>query len=56
MVSVVGTEDDVVPPRYSIDPMLAGAIDEIQIVGAGHMDLIDSTHEAWAAVIRVLAG
>lgn len=54
MVSVVGTNDEVVPPRFSVDPTLRGAIEIVEIDGAGHMDLIDPANEAWAAVIRAL--
>jgi acetyl esterase/lipase len=54
MVSVVGTNDDIVPPPFSIDPKQPGVIDVIEIDGAGHMDLIDPTHDAWAAVVRAL--
>lgn len=54
MVSVVGTNDDVVPPRFSANPSGADAIEVIEIDGAGHMDLIDPDHAAWSAVVRVL--
>lgn len=56
MVSVVGTDDDIVPPRYSIDPSRPGAIEVVEIDGADHFDLIDPTHAAWSAVIRALDG
>lgn len=56
MFSVVGTNDDVVPPPYSVAPDRPETIDVIEIDGAGHMDLIEPTHPAWAAVVRVLRG
>ena len=56
MVSVVGSDDTVVPPSYSVEPLSPGAIDTVEIDGAGHMDLIDPTHAAWEAGIRVLDG
>ncbi len=55
MVSVVGTNDDVVPPPYSVDPNRPATIEVVEIDGAGHMDLIEPDHAAWAAVLRVLA-
>jgi acetyl esterase/lipase len=54
MVSVVGTNDTIVPPPFSADPTRPGAIEVVEIDGADHFDLIDPTHEAWAAVIRLL--
>ena len=56
MVSVVGVRDTVVPPRYSVDPMLPGAVVVIEVDGAGHMDLIEPSHPAWAAVVEVITG
>lgn len=56
MVSVVGTNDTIVPPPFSADPTRPGAIEVIEIDGADHFDLIDPTHEAWAAVVRSLEG
>ena len=54
MFSVVGTNDDVVPPPYSVDPDRPGSIEVIEIDGAEHMDLIEPSHAAWAAVVRIL--
>jgi acetyl esterase/lipase len=54
MVSVVGTNDEIVPRQYSIDPSRTDAIEVVEIDGADHFDLIDPTHEAWAAVVRAL--
>lgn len=54
MVSVVGSDDTVVPPMFSIDPALPGVIELIEIDGAGHMDLIEPSHAAWTAVIEVI--
>jgi acetyl esterase/lipase len=56
MVSVVGTNDTIVPPQYSVDPARPEAVDVVEIDGADHFDLIDPTHEAWAAVVRELEG
>lgn len=55
MVSVVGTNDDVVPPPYSVDPTRPDELEVVEIDGAGHMDLIDPANSAWAAVIATLA-
>ncbi len=49
--SVVGSNDDVVPPSFSVDPDRPGTIDLIEIDGADHFDLIDPAHRAWAAVV-----
>jgi acetyl esterase/lipase len=54
MVSVVGTNDEIVPPQYSIDPSRPDAIEVVEIDGADHFDLIDPTHAAWSAVVRAL--
>lgn len=54
MVSVVGTNDTIVPPQFSADPAQPGAIEILEIDGADHFDLIDPTHEAWVAVVRLL--
>ncbi|MDW3216791.1 MAG: alpha/beta hydrolase [Ilumatobacteraceae bacterium] len=56
MVSVVGVRDTVVPPRYSVDPTLPGAVVVIEVDGAGHMDLIEPSDPAWAAVVGVITG
>lgn len=56
MVSVVGTGDDIVPPRYSIDPSRPDAIQVAEIDGADHFDLIDPSHAAWSAVLEILDG
>ena len=54
MMSVVGTADDIVPPRYSTDPDRPGAVETVEIDGADHFDLIDPTHDAWHAVVDAL--
>jgi hypothetical protein len=54
MVSVVGTNDTIVPPQFSVDPTRPGAIEVLEIDGADHFDLIDPTHEAWATVVGLL--
>ncbi len=51
---VVGSDDGIVPARYSIDPGQPDAIDLIEIEGADHFDLIDPQHPAWTAVVRQL--
>ena len=53
-MSVVGTDDTIVPPHYSIDPNLPGALEMVEVDGAGHMDLIDPEHPAWAAATGAL--
>lgn len=56
MVSVVGTNDDIVPPPFSFDPIRPNAIVMVEIDGADHFDLIDPRHAAWAAVVEALDG
>ena len=55
MVSVVGSDDDIVPAEYSIDSARPGEIEVVPIVGADHFDLIDPASAAWTAVTDVLA-
>ena len=54
MVAVVGSEDDVVPPEFSVDGAQPGAIQVITIDGADHMVLIEPDSEPWAAVRSLL--
>jgi acetyl esterase/lipase len=54
MVSVVGSDDDIVPAEYSVLADQPGAIELVPVVGADHFDLIDAGGEAWAAVVAVL--
>lgn len=51
MVAVVGSDDDIVPPDYSIDEAQPGAIEIVPIIAADHFDLIDPSSPAWTAVV-----
>jgi acetyl esterase/lipase len=54
MVSVVGSDDDIVPAEFSVMSDQPGAIELVPVIGADHFDLIDATGAAWAAVVEVL--
>jgi acetyl esterase/lipase len=54
MVSVVGSDDDIVPAEFSVLGDQPGAVELVPVVGADHFDLIDRGGEAWAAVVAVL--
>lgn len=54
MVSVVGSNDDIVPPRYSSDPERPELVELVEIEGADHFDLIAPEHAAWTAVVAAL--
>lgn len=54
MVSVVGTADDIVPPRFSTDPERPELVEFVEVAGADHFDLIDPVHDAWRAVVTAL--
>jgi len=56
MVAVVGSNDDVVPPQFSVDDAQPGAIEVITIDGADHMVLIEPDSEPWATVRSLLDG
>ncbi len=51
MVSVVGSVDTIVPPRFSLDPQQPDGVEPIEIEGADHFDLIDPASSAWRAVV-----
>lgn len=55
MVAVIGSEDDVVPPEFSVDDAQPGAIEVVVIDGADHMVLIEPGRDAWVAVRTLLA-
>jgi acetyl esterase/lipase len=55
MVSVVGSDDDIVPAEFSVLSEQPGAIELVPVVGADHFDLIDPAGAAWTAVTDVLA-
>jgi acetyl esterase/lipase len=54
MVSVVGGNDDIVPPEFSVDAAQPGMIEVITIDTADHMDLIDPAGDPWAAIRDLL--
>ena len=54
MVSVVGSDDDIVPAEFSVLADQPGTVELVPVVGADHFDLIDPGGEAWAAVVAVL--
>lgn len=54
MVSVVGSADTIVPPRFSLDPQQPGGIETIELEGADHFDLIDPSSSTWRAVVSRL--
>ena len=54
IVLIHGEADDIVPVSQSLGAKDSGA-EVVVIPGADHFDMIDPTHDAWAAVIRALA-
>jgi acetyl esterase/lipase len=55
LVVVRGSDDSVVPARFTLPAEGAGDIEVIDIAGDDHFDLIDPASSSWAAVISALA-
>jgi acetyl esterase/lipase len=54
MVAVVGSDDDVVPPEFSVDDDQPDGIEVVTIDGADHMVLIEPGGAPWSVVRSLL--
>ena len=54
MVAVVGSDDDVVPPEFSVDDDQPDAVEVVTIDGADHMVLIEPGGAPWSVVRSLL--